>query len=625
MLREMSPDRRLLLSQAEVARERDQVLKKRWLLLWGFCVWLFFRACFSAIVAQQLLWSKLNIIALSGPESSIIVPILISVWFLVFVFLGTRRMKQRPSSKRWFECMLLFNLTVGFSHFIVAVGIAFECYSLGFRFVGNGAPVVGGAAHLEGHRRIGALVILHYYTSILELVDTFFLIARKKIGKSLTLHVAFRVHHVWNWYIAARFSCGGDCYFPLCVSAAASGLLHFSYAQNLLRFHDVRELDLFKFVNKVKLFTFWPCLFFGMSSFIAGSVPRWISLVQVAEMSFGIVLFSNFYEAPKEPSISPKPDATLRTFSFDSSGWCFVYHWGAAMWLQDHYRAQIERGEFAFSGSSGGGLVACCLSLGMDLNAVVDDVTVEVHQRCRHKPWRIPGEVTMVLERRVPPDAHVRASDGRLRILMTRLQVEPPFVKGEVANEFHDRSTLIHCLSASSQIPVIFGLPYFIPAKRSYYIDGLLWVTSFVPWRSVGNSPVCRVSAFNNFGSNVGPKLTAFPLPWWPLFAPSHRLLRGMLMSGYCDMAAHFETLPRDSSSPVPDPQPRFDMREAQALAREYEEVCSASWIVIFIVCTSGTVAFYTLLGAFYLHCFYAIAEDGSAATAFWELKSHCW
>ena len=91
------------------------------------------------------------------------------------------------------------------------------------------------------------------------------------------------------------------------------------------------------------------------------------------------------------------------------------------------------------------------------------------------------------------------------------------------------------------QVPVIFGLPYWVPALGHRYVDGMFWVSSFVPWRSAARAPVCRVSAFNNFGSNVGPRLTAMPPLWWMLLPPGRRELRGMLLWGYCDMAAHFE------------------------------------------------------------------------------------
>jgi hypothetical protein len=612
-LRSMDQDRRLSLSQAQVSGERDSRLLKRRMVLWGSLALLYFWACASAIAAQQELWSKQGAIGLMGPEASVIVPMLISLWFLGGVFIATRRMVHRPSSKRWFELMLFFNLSVSLSHIIVAVGVVREAFLLGFSVVGNSLPAAG-EAQTDGSLRLGALVVLHYYTSVFELMDTFFLVARKKIGKSLGLHVWLRLQHVWNWFIAACFACGGDCYFPLFVSAAASALLHLSYTRNLLWHRDTQGLDLFQFVNNVKVWTLWPALLFGLATFVVGSVPRWVSAVYVVEMYVGLILFSNFHHdnpAAKRFSVDDQQGASKKailTYSFDSSGWCFLYHFGAAMWIQENFKREIGDGEIAFSGSSGGAIVAACSGMGLDLEAIVGEVIGFIHDRCQYRPWGIPVEVNSCLDRHFPADAHAKASDGRLRVLMTRLRAQPPFIMGEVANRFEDRETLLHCLQASSQIPIVFGMAYYIPSTRAYYLDGLLWMTAFVPWRAAGNSPVCRVSAFNNFGSDVGPTLTRLPPMWWILFPPSKQVLRGMVLSGYCDMATQFE---KSNASWTSKAQRGFktrkDMTEVKALVQEYRRACVNTWLVFFGVCSAGTVVILGALLAFYYNCFYGV------------------
>ena len=203
---------------------------------------------------------------------------------------------------------------------------------------------------------------------------------------------------------------------------------------------------------------------------------------------------------------------------------------------------------------------------------------------------------------------------------------------------FSDRATLLHCLQASSQIPVIFGGAYRIPSLGGYYLDGLLWMTAFVPWRAAGDSAVCRVSAFNNFGSSVGPKLTAVPPFWWILLPPSQRMLKAMVLSGYFDMEAQFSN-PSDASWPQPskaagtgkrspsggssgsnssrsnDLPRRLDMAEVRALVREYEGVCVRAWLAFFAICALGTGAVLAMLGAFYWGCLFGDGrgEEGVA------------
>ena len=86
-------------------------------------------------------------------------------------------MQRRKTSTRWYELMIFYNVAVALAHAVVAIGVTHEALALGFGFVGNRAPVAG-----EEHHRLASLVIMHYYTTMFELTDTFFLIARKKIG-----------------------------------------------------------------------------------------------------------------------------------------------------------------------------------------------------------------------------------------------------------------------------------------------------------------------------------------------------------------------------------------------------------------------------------------------------------
>eukprot|EP00965_Chrysotila_dentata_P151618 5011135-Pleurochrysis_carterae.AAC.2 len=55
------------------------------------------------------------------------------------------------------------------------------------------------------------------------------------------------------------------------------------------------------------------------------------------------------------------------TFSFDSSGWLYVYHLGVAHFLQQRLLPGLDPELTAFSGSSGGALVAAALCANIDV------------------------------------------------------------------------------------------------------------------------------------------------------------------------------------------------------------------------------------------------------------------
>lgn len=53
----------------------------------------------------------------------------------------------------------------------------------------------------------------------LELLDTLFLILRKKFTRVSILHMYQRLLQIWFWYIVCKRACGGDYYFAAMTNA----------------------------------------------------------------------------------------------------------------------------------------------------------------------------------------------------------------------------------------------------------------------------------------------------------------------------------------------------------------------------------------------------------------------
>lgn len=53
----------------------------------------------------------------------------------------------------------------------------------------------------------------------LGLLDTVFIVLRKKFRRISFLHVYERLLMVWWWFLVCRRGCGGDAYFPATVHA----------------------------------------------------------------------------------------------------------------------------------------------------------------------------------------------------------------------------------------------------------------------------------------------------------------------------------------------------------------------------------------------------------------------
>ncbi|CAD7937448.1 unnamed protein product [Amoebophrya sp. A25] len=242
-------------------------------------------------------------------------------------------------------------------------------------------------------------------------------------------------------------------------------------------------------------------------------------------------------DAKDEEATLPSPARFC--FSFDSSGWLYMYHWGVATFIYDHFDNDYPN-EMGFSGASGGALVAGALALGLNPKEVCFD-TIRQSSKCQYNIAASFRLCEATLEKWVPRKLEdiVRAN-GRLRVLMTQLQRHPPFARGQVASFFSDRKHLVQCLRASAHIPLLAGvLPYWIEKYKSYYVDGLCWLSLFVHWRGfTNNDHVVRVSATGAPNADIGPS-RMFPF-WWALFPPSEEVLEGMFWQGYVDAMSFF-------------------------------------------------------------------------------------
>ena len=196
------------------------------------------------------------------------------------------------------------------------------------------------------------------------------------------------------------------------------------------------------------------------------------------------------------------------TFSFDSSGWLYVYHLGAAHYIQTQLMPHLPEDELSFSGSSGGALVACALCTGISIEELARYV-IDCYPECRFNPWRMLPSAESAMERFLPEDAALLA-EGRLRVLLTRVQFGwmVPLLWPEVVSRFASRAELAQVLRASCHIPVLGGLlPFRIgtaegeeaeahphqgakgsKGKGARYYDGLFWPSVLWSWRAFSAS-----------------------------------------------------------------------------------------------------------------------------------------
>ena len=234
------------------------------------------------------------------------------------------------------------------------------------------------------------------------------------------------------------------------------------------------------------------------------------------------------------------------TFSFDSSGWLYVYHLGAAHYIQTQLMPHLPEDELSFSGSSGGALVACALCTGISIEELARFI-IDRQPECRFNPWRMLPCVESATERFLPDDAASMAQ-GRLRVLLTRVQFGwmRPLLWPEVVSRFASRDELAQVLRASCHIPVLGGLlPFRIPSdeaepggkggkgKGALYYDGLFWPSVLWAWRAFhASDTLLKVSGLGWPTAHVGPPV---PMPLhWVVLPPSQVRMHTTLHTTPC-------------------------------------------------------------------------------------------
>lgn len=555
-----------------------------------FCVFAVFACCYVGLILPRVAelgrghWEAavaagVQDVRPGGPyaEVSWVYTMFLSLAYVGTTFSLAARMAQRPAPVRRgvFECMAVHNLTQTLLNLYCFVSLLQEGVSLGIRAWGNDWDTSPRSYNL------GRIMWLQYHCRWLQMLDTFFMVIRKKFKGLSGLHLYLRVLNLWGWYIACRYVCGGDSFFPAVVSAGCQSLVYGTYLSCSIPVAGSRGAFQFRErrITQLNQAQYVLCAAHSLLSSAMGNFPASLAVFHLFVIANGLVLYTDFHSLqPGDTdgdSLRVAPGETRRvTFSFDSSGWLMVYHFGVGTFLREALKlpgpgSDADLPNVGFSGSSGGSLVATVLGAGMEVSAVFEYVVAQFPE-CRQNPLRMFAAVERALHHFKYEGAHLRLSKC-VRCLLTRITLFPPFAMGEVADHFKDLQTAIDICVASCHVPILAGVcPRRIGGR--YYYDGLVWPSRvLVPWRGRRGDLVVRISACGNPFSDVA----ISPVPfWWAVMPPSEEALRGLYWCGYRDVVRWFNAVSTAADSPksgdgAASPQNLSDNVAAWRLVRE--------------------------------------------------------
>eukprot|EP00121_Abeoforma_whisleri_P016128 Awhi_evm2s14816 len=170
----------------------------------------------------------------------------------------------------------------------------------------SGTTLLDGADKTPSGFNLGFLIWVHYNNKYIEMLDTVFMVLRKKNNQITFLHMWHHTLILWAWWAVVRFECGGTSYFGALMN---SGIHVMMYAYYLCAILNIR-CPWKRHLTQCQLTQFVICLFHAIYAFtFTKDYPRWLIAFQVFVMINMLILFADFYRKAYTPKTSV-PEST---------------------------------------------------------------------------------------------------------------------------------------------------------------------------------------------------------------------------------------------------------------------------------------------------------------------------
>jgi elongation of very long chain fatty acids protein 4 len=140
--------------------------------------------------------------------------------------------------------------------------------------------------------RLGFIMYTHYNNKFVELLDTVFMVLRKKNDQISFLHVYHHFLIMWVWFVVCKFACGGDAYFGAILNSFVHVIMYGYYLMALLKIRCPWKQQ----ITNIQMLQFVLCFSQSIYCLYNGNYPRTISLISTFVQVNMLVLFGNFYK-----------------------------------------------------------------------------------------------------------------------------------------------------------------------------------------------------------------------------------------------------------------------------------------------------------------------------------------
>lgn len=215
-------------------------------------------------------------------------PIFFSIAYLLMIYFGTTYMRDREPFHNLKPYIFTYNLYQCILNIWCVGAVIHEVYTNSM-FTG-----IWGNYPEETPRafRISFLVWVHYNNKYVELLDTLFMILRKKNRQISFLHCYHHILLIWAWFLVCKVDASGDSYFGATVNSFIHIIMYGYYAMALIGIPCPWK----KWITKCQMIQFMICFSHSCYAIYSGNAKIILPLAQAFVMVNMLVLFGAFYK-----------------------------------------------------------------------------------------------------------------------------------------------------------------------------------------------------------------------------------------------------------------------------------------------------------------------------------------
>lgn len=248
-----------------------------------------FALCVGYIFCLRLMLKESGSIGLPevfSEQLSITVPIVATVGYLCFVYLGKKYMEDKEpyDIKNYMVAYNLYQALLNTWSIATTIG---ALRTAGMSIWGNQPD------YTTNGYQISFLIWLHYNNKYVELLDTVFMVLRKKNKQISFLHCYHHTLLIWSWFCVLKLCAGGgDSYFGATVNSFIHVLMYSYYLCALLGIKVPRFIK--SNLTKCQMLQFCVCAAHSIWCITTGHQTK-LACLQLFVMVNMLILFGNFY------------------------------------------------------------------------------------------------------------------------------------------------------------------------------------------------------------------------------------------------------------------------------------------------------------------------------------------